>query len=198
MPVLVRTYGRTRRGAFAVRLFRLTPRRRPLSARNRRLRARANRLRNRTLERANRRVLAIFASVVDGAERELRNNVPVKTGLLKRRVDARGLAIGNARTVALYSDAMNNRGREYAKYVDGYERALTRALRKSEASIRSSRFRFNEYRISFVYGFVRRSVRIARASTFMSVHREETRIVFTLRAPKAQPVITDTVTVSLL
>lgn len=198
MPSYVRTYGRTSRGPFTVRLFRLSFRRRPLSARNRRLRARANRLRDRELFRVDRRVISIFDSVVDNAERELSDRVPVRTGLMRRRVDARGLAIGGIRSIDLRSDARNKKGREYAKYVDRYNRALSHTLVSAESAISSAFVRFSEYRISFVFGFVRSSVRIAKASRFMSVHKSGTRLIFELQSPQSQPLSRGTATVSLL
>lgn len=195
---LIRTYGRRRRGPFTIRLFRLTLRRRPLGARNRRLIARANRLRDRELEIANRRVIRIFARITEEAESYLRDNVPVKTGLLRRRVDIRGLNFGNRRRVSLFSDARNSNHKQYAKYVAGYDRALRQALVRAEGRIATERIRVTSYRISFVFGFVRRSVGFAPISSFINVRREETRLIFTLLSPKGTPTTIDTVTVSLL
>lgn len=95
------------------------------------------------------------------AAAELRSQVPVRTGLMKRRVSATGRL-----TVDVYSSATNSKGREYAPYVDGYHRALQSALRTAEHQISRKQFRVT-YRSYFYSGSI-----YVNASRFVSARIE--------------------------
>lgn len=114
----------------------------------------------------------LMAEIANESERRLRDMVPVRTGLMRRRVDARG-ALSQ---IEIYSDAMNNRGIEYAQYVRRYDKALVRVVGYAVRRVSTERVR--TIRRLFFGGV---NVEYERASDYISVRRNGTRLELRLR-----------------
>ena len=122
-----------------------------------------------------------FEDVAKTAERHLRQTVPVRTGLMRRRVDGRG----RLPRVAIYSDAKNRRNKEYAQYVRRYHIALQDTEKRVVDIVRGIRLRHS------VYERVRGGTAIRRRTVYTSGRRfivlsvQGTRLMLRYRTPLA-------------
>lgn len=114
----------------------------------------------------------LMAEIANESGRRLRDTVPVRTGLMRRRVDARG----QLTQIDIYSDARNKSGKEYAQYVRRYDLALRRVVSYAVRRVSSERIRS----VSYTF-FGARRVRYERASDYISARRNGTRLELRLR-----------------
>ena len=119
-----------------------------------------------------------FRGIVERVARQLRETVPVRTGLMRRQTEARG----DGEAVEIYSDATNSQGNEYAQYVHRYASALSGALSAAQSAIASTTTRLHVYSINSSGVLTRRSV-IVRGSRYMEARIEGTRLVLTFESP---------------
>ena len=131
---------------------------------------------------SDRQAKQLFERIVEDMAEHLRANVPVRTGLMKRRTDARGDNRGDRRQVDIYSDAMNNQGREYAQYVARYDRALTSTVSRAWQRINRAVIRLHIYTIR-PGGIIQRRTVFVDGSRFMDAKKEGTRLVLSFRSP---------------
>lgn len=135
-----------------------------------------------TLNQGVRTAERFFDALVISSTHRLARTVPVKTGLMRRRVDSRRFG-GFA--VAIYSDAKNQNDREYAQWVKGYDRALTALTRSVVGQVSRRAFRFVDYGVAGrqgAYVITRRPVLIG-AARFIGAGRIGTRLILQFRVP---------------
>ena len=135
-----------------------------------------------TLNQGVRTAEHFFQALVAESTNRLARTVPVRTGLLRRHVDARRLG---GFSVAIYSDAKNQNNREYAQWVRRYDRALASLTRSVTGQVARQTFRFIDYGIvggDGNYVITRRPVLIG-AVRFIGVDRTGTRMILSFRVP---------------
>lgn len=115
-----------------------------------------------------RRFVNFYNDLARDAEEYLRARVPVRTGLMRRRV----IRVQNLGAVTLiYSDAMNKKGVEYAQFVARYEKALQDTFERTFLRAELRRVQVSERQ-----GFFGRKTRRASASELVHVRKVGTQL----------------------
>ena len=126
-------------------------------------------------EETARRARRLFDRLANELERDLRGRVPVRTGLMRRQVAARG----DRRRVDIWSSARNTQGREYAQWVRRYEIAIQATTRLAIRRLTRSYVRFTDYTVAPGLRLVSET-RLVPASRFIDIQRDGTHLVLSL------------------
>ena len=111
-----------------------------------------------------------FDDLVRHVEKDLRRLSPVRTGLLRRRVENRG----RGAIAVIFSNAENSAGVEYAQFVRRYDRAIRITIASARIRVKNKRFFIKERS-----GFFGSRTGIVEARRVISIDRRGTAIVIT-------------------
>ena len=120
----------------------------------------------------------LFASLVSQLTAILRDTVPVRTGLMRRRVQSRNIG----RTASEISSTVR-----YAPYVRRYDQAMDNLERRATQEIRRGVIRYSLYEV--VGNQIKPQRRYVKTDKFITVRRSGVRIVLRLRVPSRRDLL---------